>query len=193
MKKGVFEEIIKISSLLKKNKLGIFPCKNSYMIIGLASGDNDKKIRDLKEKKVVRPLVRVLLELPQDKEICNYFSSLSNQKKDLIEIFKYSDLIFASVEKGIGFTFAMNPYERRLLSILKKAIYASSSNISGKPTPFSCNLIAKNIKKSVDFILDVGELQDRRDFAVINLDNLQWLREGSSTSIVDKYLREIRL
>ncbi|MEI7718547.1 MAG: Sua5/YciO/YrdC/YwlC family protein [archaeon] len=188
MSKEVFEEIKKISGLLNKNKLGIFPCKNSYMIIGSSIGSSDKKIRVLKEKKIVKPLVRVILDLSEDKKIFDYYRSLPQNKKDLVDVFRYSDLIFASVEKKIGFTFASNPYERYLLKLLKNSIYASSANISGEPTQFSVKKLSSKIKKSSDFILDVGDLPPRGDFAVLNLDNLTWLREGASTKTINSYL-----
>jgi len=189
MRKGMFNEIKKIANYIRNNGFGVFPCKNSYMIIGPITGNADQRIREIKGKKVVKPLVKILLEISSDKNILAYYSSLSKEKKDLIDIFKYSDLIFASTEKKIGFTFAMNPYERMLLKILKKPIYASSSNISGKPTPLSINKISNKIKKCLDFILDIGELPKREDFAVINLDNLQWFREGHCTKLINQYLR----
>lgn len=193
MKKEMFTEIKLITELLTKNKIGIFPMKNSYMIIGLVNGNNDQIIREIKGKIIIKPIVRVILDLSSDKIVSNYYHSLPFNKKKFIEIFKYSDVVFASVKNKIGFTFATNPYERVLLTLLKKSVYASSSNISGKSTPFSCYKISKKIKSKVNFIFDIGKLTKRKDFAVINLDDLQWLREGISTSVIDDYIREMKL
>lgn len=186
-----FSMIKNIAAMLIKGKLGIFPSKNGYMIIALGKQESPQKIRILKEKKIVRPLVKVILHEGFDKEVKNYYSRIPAEKKNFIESFKYSDIIFVSIKKKVGgFTFAINPYERLLLNVLKKPIYASSANISGEKTPFSIQNISTKIRRNVDFIFDAGNLPQRRDFAVINLDDMTWIRKGACTPLVEKYSRD---
>lgn len=187
---SLLDKIKSISYGVGRGKVGLFPSKNGYMIIGRVNESTVRRIGEVKRKTIAKPLVRVMRDSVSDSDFIKAYQKLSSQKKQLLDTFKNCQMIFAFGDMG-GFVFSTNPYERILLQRFKLSFYASSANISGEPTPFDVSCIDKDIKDSVDFILDVGPLDKTPDYSVFDVINLRVLREGKFVNLITECAKKI--
>jgi tRNA A37 threonylcarbamoyladenosine synthetase subunit TsaC/SUA5/YrdC len=189
-----FKDIESVAERMVQGKIGIFPSKNGYMLVGCGNEDIADKIRHLKQKTVRRPLVRIISSVKQDTAVLSAYNAQRAFVQDFIDYFMYSKLIVVFkctglIEFGeVGVAFALSPYERCLSACLGQPYFASSANLENGKTPFKREEVPAELLDSTDFLFNAGSFTSSIDYPVFCPENNIFIR--GSSPLVEKYMNE---
>jgi len=184
------EQIItgQVLDRINEGKVGIFPAKNGYMLVGSGTQEHYEKtsarIREIKQKNVSKPLARVVtqatlldvVERGEPKSLTLVEKTLHVPVIWLVESGQYPELCHDS--RKLGVTVARNEWETAVVEELDIPLIASSANTTGNPTPCDVARIDPRVRELANFIVDIGPLPERPDLAVVRLPDFEVFRES---------------
>jgi L-threonylcarbamoyladenylate synthase len=172
----------KFIDAIGEGRIGIFPAKNGYMLVGSGAQDyyaqTCEHVRTLKNKKLAKPLARVATaEMVLGMVERHAPASFTLVERCIDEPILWSVVTTDYLEPShaipeVSFAPARNPHELKVVCALDAPIIASSANISGHPTPYRVEDISPQLLGNVDFVHDIGPLCPESDYGVVRLPDL---------------------
>lgn len=188
-----------LAGILKRGGVAIIPTDTVYGLIGDATNEETiKKIFTIKHREKTKPL----LILVSNMEMLNrYVENISNRELAIINKFWPGPLtIIFNNKKNLSNILTANkneiairmPNNKTLLNLINKLdrpIIATSANIAHQKTITSLNLLEDSIKENVDYIYDIGYLEDNPSTIIRVLNTkIEIIRAGSIAKDISKYL-----
>lgn len=188
-----------LAGILKRGGVAIIPTDTVYGLIGDATNEETiKKIFTIKHREKTKPL----LILVSNMEMLNrYVENISNRELAIINKFWPGPLtIIFNNKKNLSNILTANkneiairmPNNKTLLNLINKLnrpIIATSANIAHQKTITSLNLLEHSIKENVDYIYDIGYLEDNPSTIIRVLNTkIEIIRAGSIAKDISKYL-----
>jgi len=182
------DEIEKAKKVIENGGLVVFPTETAYGIAADATNAFAvEKVYDAKE----RPKSKGLTTIVDSLETAEKFGELSEDEIKVVNEFMPGPLtLVANKSEGLpptlneDFVFRISSGE--IASKLSEVgpITATSANISGKETSYSVDDISEELLESVDFVLDVGELEASETSSIVEINNgeVEVHREGPVSS-----------
>lgn len=182
--------IDKICDILNDGGLIISPTDTVYGIMGDALNDDVvRKIYDIKKRPYSKPLLLLMSDLDM---IFEYTNSLNSNEIKLLQSVlgvtvilkkseKISDLITAN-DDYVGIRIPDNKELIEIISKLNRPVVSTSCNISDEEVITSISLLDDNLKSSVDYIFDGGDVNSLPS-TIVKFDNemLIVLRAGKNS------------
>ena len=182
--------IDKICDILNDGGLVISPTDTVYGIMGDALNDDVvRKIYDIKKRPYSKPLLLLMSDLDM---IFEYTNSLNSNEIKLLQSVlgvtvilkkneKISNLITAS-DDYVGIRIPDNKELIEIISKLNRPVVSTSCNISDEEVITSISLLDDNLKSSVDYIFDGGDVNSLPS-TIVKFDNemLIVLRAGKNS------------
>ena len=182
--------IDKICDILNDGGLVISPTDTVYGIMGDALNDDVvRKIYDIKKRPYSKPLLLLMSDLDM---IFEYTNSLNSNEIKLLQSVlgvtvilkkseKISDLITAN-DDYVGIRIPDNKELIEIISKLNRPVVSTSCNISDEEVITNISLLDDNLKSSVDYIFDGGDVNSLPS-TIVKFDNeiLIVLRAGKNS------------
>ena len=182
--------IDKICDILNDGGLIISPTDTVYGIMGDALNDDVvRKIYDIKKRPYSKPLLLLMSDLDM---IFEYTNSLNSNEIKLLQSVlgvtvilkkseKISDLITAN-DDYVGIRIPDNKELIEIISKLNRPVVSTSCNISDEEVITNISLLDDNLKSSVDYIFDGGDVNSLPS-TIVKFDNemLIVLRAGKNS------------
>lgn len=182
--------IDKICDILNDGGLIISPTDTVYGIMGDALNDDVvRKIYDIKKRPYSKPLLLLMSDLDM---IFEYTNSLNSNEIKLLQSVlgvtvilkkseKISNLITANGDY-VGIRIPDNKELIEIISRLNRPVVSTSCNISDEEVITNISLLDDNLKSSVDYIFDGGDVNSLPSTIVKFNDNkLIILRDGKDS------------
>jgi len=170
----------KTAKHLKSGKVGIIPTDTIYGISCLASSkENIEKIYEIKGRDYTKPFIVLISRIENLKE---FGISPSDKESEILSkywpgpvsiILDIKDDKFHYLHRGkMSLAFRL-PDDKKLIYILNKTgpLVSTSANISGLPTINGVMEAGEYFDKTLDFMLDIGPLSDRKPSRIIQIKN----------------------
>lgn len=167
----------------------IMPTDTIYGIIADATNETAiKRVYDIKKRDINKPMLMLVNGVDMLDKYVNKINDVERKIMDkfwpgpLTIIFKkkgISDLLTGGLDT-IGVRYPNNELLIDIMNELNVPLLSTSVNISGEDPIYDVNFLDDEIKKSVDFIYDVGECKGEAS-SIVKVDdgNIMVLREGS--------------
>ncbi len=182
-------DIDKIVSILKSGGVVLLPTDTIYGLMCDATNTTAvDKIYRMKGRDYSKPM----LILASSKEMLNeYCTNIGNLEEEIIDLYlpgeltiilektkKVPDLVTAS-KSTVGVRVPNNKELIDIIEKLGKPLVSTSANISNKGSSNSIDEIDDTIKKEVDYIYDIGTI-DNKESTIVKVENdeVLILREG---------------
>ena len=182
--------IDKICDILNDGGLVISPTDTVYGIMGDALNDDVvRKIYDIKKRPYSKPLLLLMSDLDM---IFEYTNSLNSNEIKLLQsvlgvtvILKKSDKISNLITASDDYVGIRIPDNKELIEIISKLnrpVVSTSCNISDEEVITNISLLDDNLKSSVDYIFDGGDVNSLPS-TIVKFDNemLIVLRAGKNS------------
>ncbi len=176
LKKSDNDIIIKITENLKNNGVAIMPCDTIYGIVGIP-GTAEVRIREIKGRGENKPFIKLISS-------ADYIKSISYDNLDNRILSLWPGPLTVIIEAGNGETEALrvpqDSFLLEILSLLGKPLVSTSVNRSGNPAMNNIAEIIKNFGKSVDLIIDGGDMRESVPSTIVDLTSKPYriLRQG---------------
>ena len=161
----------------------IYPTETIYGIGGRADNKEvEKRIRSIKERQKVSPLIWIADDIRRFKSFHLHFSPNAKRLAD-----KYWPgnltliLPSKSTPDGVGVRISDHPFITALFSEMSVPIFSTSANRSDQPYVNDPDAIYKLFDGKVDFMVDAGKLPESKPSTVVKInkdDSVEVLREG---------------
>lgn len=188
---------IEVNKVLKKlayeirlGKIAILPTSTIYGICTNALNEESvRKIYEIKRRNNEKPLIVLVNGIKMLNKITYRLNRLEEKLVNkfwpgpLTLVLKKKKCILNVVTGGkdtVGVRWDGNYIINEIISNAKVPIVAPSANISGNCNADSIEKIETEIKEKVDYIVNVGKLNDLKESTLVQVqnDNLKILREG---------------
>lgn len=186
----LLEKINFLANEIKQGKIAILPTSTIYGICTNAFNEESvKRIYDVKKRDVSKPLI----VLVNSKEMLNNITyGLNDLEEKITEKFwpgpltvilkkknNISDVVTAN-KQTLGVRWDSNFVINKILEIAKVPIVAPSANISGHNNADSIESIEEEVKRKVDYIVNIGKLTNLETSTLIQIEkeDIKILREG---------------
>jgi len=165
LKKSDKNIIKNITENLKNNGVAIMPCDTIYGIVSIP-GPAELRIREIKGREENKPFIK-LISSP------DYIKSISRGILDNRILSLWPGPLTVIIEAGNGGTGALrvpqDSFLLEILSLLGKPLVSTSVNRSGNPAMNNISEIIKNFEKSVDLIIDGGDMRESVPSTIVDL------------------------
>lgn len=189
------EKLKKIGKKIKEGKIAVFPTETVYGIgASIFNEEAIKKIYIAKKRPSDNPLIAHISNFEMLKQIVD-LSKVDDISKKLIEKFfpgpftiilpkkEGISKIATAGNETIGVRMPINKIANKLINLVGVPIVAPSANVSGKPSGTCVEDIIEELKESVDYIVDSGNVEIGIESTVVKVDNgvIKILRPGYIT------------
>jgi len=176
------EEAVKV---LQKGGIIVYPTETCY---GLgADALNEKAVEKVHLAKR-QPREKPISVIAGNEKQAGEIAELDENARKLIHNFMPGPLTLVCEKKevipevltkdAIAFRIPGNEFARELAEKFGHAITATSANIHGEPAIYSAKEAEQKLGRSVDLIVDAGELPKREASTIYDLINKRIIREG---------------
>ncbi|MBR4178554.1 MAG: threonylcarbamoyl-AMP synthase [Bacilli bacterium] len=186
-------------NVLQNGKLAILPSDTVYGIFADATNyDAIKRVDEAKHSN--KPHLIVISSIDMLKE---YVSEINELQEKIINkywpntltiLFKKNDKINDELTKGseyIGIRMPKNDWLLRLIDEFGKPLISSSANITNEKVITNVKMLDKELKKSISYIYDDGDLSDIASTLIKVEDNkIIFLREGILANKIKEDFKE---
>ena len=186
-------------NVLQNGKLAILPSDTVYGIFADATNyDAIKRVDEAKHSN--KPHLIVISSIDMLKE---YVSEINELQEKIINkylpntltiLFKKNDKINDELTKGseyIGIRMPKNDWLLRLIDEFGKPLISSSANITNEKVITNVKMLDKELKKSISYIYDDGDLSDIAYTLIKVEDNkIIFLREGILANKIKEDFKE---
>lgn len=184
------EELEFLANELKNGKIFILPTSTLYGICANALDINAvEKVYYIKKRDKLKPMIVLINNLDMLKKIV---INLNDMHKKIISkfwpgpltiVFRKSKLLPSVVtanKNSIAVRMDSNDIVNKLINISGVPVVAPSANISGNLNIDSIENLDKEVFEKVDYIIDIGKLEEIQESTLINVENgkIKVLREG---------------
>jgi L-threonylcarbamoyladenylate synthase len=186
-------EINKIIDVLSKGEIAILPTDTVYGLTGDATSLKAIKLaNDIKKREKPQPLLILVSSIEMLKK---YTKNISDLELEIINkywpnkltiLFEKNELLSDELTASSPYVGVRMPNNKLLLDIMNKynkPLLSTSANIHSKDVITKISLLESEMKESVSYIYDAGELSTTAS-TLIKVENgkIKILREGELTS-----------
>ncbi|RPJ06331.1 MAG: Sua5/YciO/YrdC/YwlC family protein [Spirochaetaceae bacterium] len=163
---------------LEQGQTGILPCDTIYGLVGIAP-DTENRLTLIKH----RDQTKQFLMLIPDPAVIREYSDIPLPKE--LAKFWPGPLTILFPLKGrqgsIGFRIPSDLFLLSMLEKLKKPLYSTSVNISGKEHLWKIKDIILEFEDKTDFIVDRGDMRNTLPSTIIDIGTTPWklVRQGA--------------
>jgi len=162
-------QLEKAAGLLKAGRLVIFPTETVYGIGALASDRSTlERIYQLKGRPKTKPFAWHLSSPEQLKKLKLAPNPLFEKAADKFYPAPFTSLVRDHKGETVGIRIPESPAARDFIGSAGGAIFATSANPSGKPSPISSESVLEYFDGKVDLVLDGGRTLYGGDSTVID-------------------------
>lgn len=196
------EEINKIIDVLSKGEIAILPTDTVYGLTGDATSLKAIKLaNDIKKREKSQPLLILVSSIDMLKKYTKNISDLELEvinkywPNKLTVLFKKNDLLSDELTASSPYVGVRMPDNKLLLDIMNKynkPLLSTSANIHSKDVITKISLLEDEMRDSVSYIYDAGELSTTAS-TLIKIENgkIKILREGELASQILKDFESI--
>lgn len=196
------EEINKIIDVLSKGKIAILPTDTVYGLTGDATSLKAIKLaNDIKKREKSQPLLILVSSIDMLKKYTKNISDLELEvinkywPNKLTVLFEKNDLLSDELTASSPYVGVRMPDNKLLLDIMNKynkPLLSTSANIHSKDVITKISLLEDEMRDSVSYIYDAGELSTTAS-TLIKIENgkIKILREGELASQILKDFESI--
>lgn len=191
------EEINKIIDVLSKGEIAILPTDTVYGLTGDATSLKAIKLaNDIKKREKSQPLLILVSSIDMLKKYTKNISDLELEvinkywPNKLTVLFEKNDLLSDELTASSPYVGVRMPDNKLLLDIMNKynkPLLSTSANIHSKDVITKISLLEDEMRDSVSYIYDAGELSTTAS-TLIKIENgkIKILREGELASQILK-------
>lgn len=191
------EEINKIIDVLSKGEIAILPTDTVYGLTGDATSLKAIKLaNDIKKREKPQPLLILVSSIDMLKKYTENISDLELEvinkywPNKLTVLFEKNDLLSDELTASSPYVGVRMPDNKLLLDIMNKynkPLLSTSANIHSKDVITKISLLENEMRDSVSYIYDAGELSTTAS-TLIKIENgkIKILREGELASQILK-------
>lgn len=191
------EEINKIIDVLSKGEIAILPTDTVYGLTGDATSLKAIKLaNDIKKREKPQPLLILVSNIDMLKKYTKNISDLELEvinkywPNKLTILFEKNDLLSDELTASSPYVGVRMPNNKLLLDIMNKynkPLLSTSANIHSKDVITKISLLEDEMRDSVSYIYDAGELSTTAS-TLIKIENgkIKILREGELASQILK-------
>lgn len=191
------EEINKIIDVLSKGEIAILPTDTVYGLTGDATSLKAIKLaNDIKKREKPQPLLILVSNIDMLKKYTKNISDLELEvinkywPNKLTILFEKNDLLSDELTASSPYVGVRMPDNKLLLDIMNKynkPLLSTSANIHSKDVITKISLLENEMRDSVSYIYDAGELSTTAS-TLIKIENgkIKILREGELASQILK-------
>ncbi len=191
------EEINKIIDVLSKGEIAILPTDTVYGLTGDATSLKAIKLaNDIKKREKPQPLLILVSSIDMLKKYTKNISDLELEvinkywPNKLTILFEKNDLLSDELTASSPYVGVRMPNNKLLLDIMNKynkPLLSTSANIHSKDVITKISLLENEMRDSVSYIYDAGELSTTAS-TLIKIENgkIKILREGELASQILK-------
>ena len=191
------EEINKIIDVLSKGEIAILPTDTVYGLTGDATSLKAIKLaNDIKKREKPQPLLILVSSIDMLKKYTKNISDLELEvinkywPNKLTILFEKNDLLSDELTASSQYVGVRMPNNKLLLDIMNKynkPLLSTSANIHSKDVITKISLLENEMRDSVSYIYDAGELSTTAS-TLIKIENgkIKILREGELASQILK-------
>ena len=196
------EEINKIIDVLSKGEIAILPTDTVYGLTGDATSLKAIKLaNDIKKREKSQPLLILVSSIDMLKKYTKNISDLELEvinkywPNKLTVLFEKNDLLSDELTASSPYVGVRMPDNKLLLDIMNKynkPLLSNSANIHSKDVITKISLLEDEMRDSVSYIYDAGELSTTAS-TLIKIENgkIKILREGELASQILKDFESI--
>lgn len=196
------EEINKIIDVLSKGEIAILPTDTVYGLTGDATSLKAIKLaNDIKKREKSQPLLILVSSIDMLKKYTKNISDLELEvinkywPNKLTVLFEKNDLLSDELTASSPYVGVRMPNNKLLLDIMNKynkPLLSTSANIHSKDVITKISLLEDEMRDSVSYIYDAGELSTTAS-TLIKIENgkIKILREGELASQILKDFESI--
>lgn len=196
------EEINKIIDVLSKGEIAILPTDTVYGLTGDATSLKAIKLaNDIKKRQKSQPLLILVSSIDMLKKYTKNISDLELEvinkywPNKLTVLFEKNDLLSDELTASSPYVGVRMPDNKLLLDIMNKynkPLLSTSANIHSKDVITKISLLEDEMRDSVSYIYDAGELSTTAS-TLIKIENgkIKILREGELASQILKDFESI--
>ena len=196
------EEINKIIDVLSKGEIAILPTDTVYGLTGDATSLKAIKLaNDIKKREKSQPLLILVSSIDMLKKYTKNISDLELEVMNkywpnkLTVLFEKNDLLSDELTASSPYVGVRMPDNKLLLDIMNKynkPLLSTSANIHSKDVITKISLLEDEMRDSVSYIYDAGELSTTAS-TLIKIENgkIKILREGELASQILKDFESI--
>ena len=196
------EEINKIIDVLSKGEIAILPTDTVYGLTGDATSLKAIKLaNDIKKREISQPLLILVSSIDMLKKYTKNISDLELEvinkywPNKLTVLFEKNDLLSDELTASSPYVGVRMPDNKLLLDIMNKynkPLLSTSANIHSKDVITKISLLEDEMRDSVSYIYDAGELSTTAS-TLIKIENgkIKILREGELASQILKDFESI--
>lgn len=196
------EEINKIIDVLSKGEIAILPTDTVYGLTGDATSLKAIKLaNDIKKREKPQPLLILVSNIDMLKKYTKNISDLELEvinkywPNKLTILFEKNDLLSDELTASSPYVGVRMPNNKLLLDIMNKynkPLLSTSANIHSKDVITKISLLENEMRDSVSYIYDAGELSTTAS-TLIKIENgkIKILREGELASQILKDFESI--
>lgn len=191
------DEINKIIDVLSKGEIAILPTDTVYGLTGDATSLKAIKLaNDIKKREKPQPLLILVSNIDMLKKYTKNISDLELEvinkywPNKLTILFEKNDLLSDELTASSPYVGVRMPNNKLLLDIMNKynkPLLSTSANIHSKDVITKISLLENEMRDSVSYIYDAGELSTTAS-TLIKIENgkIKILREGELASQILK-------
>lgn len=191
------DEINKIIDVLSKGEIAILPTDTVYGLTGDATSLKAIKLaNDIKKREKSQPLLILVSSIDMLKKYTKNISDLELEvinkywPNKLTILFEKNDLLSDELTASSPYVGVRMPNNKLLLDIMNKynkPLLSTSANIHSKDVITKISLLENEMRDSVSYIYDAGELSTTAS-TLIKIENgkIKILREGELASQILK-------
>ena len=191
------DEINKIIDVLSKGEIAILPTDTVYGLTGDATSLKAIKLaNDIKKREKPQPLLILVSSIDMLKKYTKNISDLELEvinkywPNKLTILFEKNDLLSDELTASSPYVGVRMPNNKLLLDIMNKynkPLLSTSANIHSKDVITKISLLENDMRDSVSYIYDAGELSTTAS-TLIKIENgkIKILREGELASQILK-------
>lgn len=165
------EEVVKV---LTDHGVIVYPTETCYGI-GCIYDFEDAMKRIFRIKR--RSKQKVLPVVVANIKIAKRYAEIPPAAEKLAQVF-YPRPITIAVSNEFSFRISSHPFVKELTRKIRRAIVATSANISGESEIYEIKKIKKLFLRKVDLIVDGGNLPKNPPSTVYDVVNFKMIREG---------------
>ena len=157
-------EIEKTIAVLKNGGLILYPTDTIWGIgCDATNTDSVEKIYTIKKRMESKALISLVANATQLKQLCNKIPKEGLNENPTTIIYNQvtglaNNLLAPNGSAGIRI--AQDEFCKELIKVFGKPIVSTSANISGEHSPINFSEISEEIKKNVDYIVNLRQNED---------------------------------
>lgn len=159
---------------LRNRGLVVFPTETCYGLGCIYDfEDSKKKIYRIKRRSKQKVFPTIVSSI----SVAKKYAPIPPAAERLIQVF-YPRPLTIAINKEFSFRVCSHPFMKKVLRRIRKAVVATSANISGERENYEFEKVKKLFFKRVNLIVNAGDLPYNPPSTVYDIENFKMIREG---------------